>query len=390
MQNFYSYTKEIFLLLSLIAFSYSAHSQSITWSGAGDGTTWSDGNNWNGGVEPGPGQNAVFQDVDATVTFTTSPTVDILDIRADRNVTLVLGSETLNIGAPNKSNIVKINTNSTLAIASGIVNVTSDINRDAIQFRGVSGLFDIEIGTTINITGRKGITSKSDATNGEINNSGEINIVQVANNDGISLNANTQLTLVNEFCAVINLGASKIKGFTSSAPWTTITNNGLITYTGSGAGGGVTVNNSNEAINNGFYDYPNGANFATGNNGNLGIVVDNGVDVNEIVDADGSCIIDITSATEGMIAYNWNSGSANGADGTLDISAAGLPTSGGTISVTGCSGSFNVSISVINITDSDCDGVPTSEDCDDNDPNNTNLPTSEDCDDNDANNTNSF
>ncbi|OUR90372.1 hypothetical protein A9Q87_13880, partial [Flavobacteriales bacterium 34_180_T64] len=52
-----------------------------------------------------------------------------------------------------------------------------------------------------------------------------------------------------------------------------------------------------------------------------------------------------------------------------------------------------------NINDADCDGVPTSEDCDDNDPLNTNsnvndadcdgIPTSEDCDDNDPLNTNS-
>ena len=52
-----------------------------------------------------------------------------------------------------------------------------------------------------------------------------------------------------------------------------------------------------------------------------------------------------------------------------------------------------------NVNDADCDGVPTSEDCDDNDPLNTNtnvndadcdgVPTSEDCDDNDPLNTNS-
>ena len=50
-----------------------------------------------------------------------------------------------------------------------------------------------------------------------------------------------------------------------------------------------------------------------------------------------------------------------------------------------------------NVNDADCDGVPTSEDCDDNDPFNTNtnvndadcdgVPTSEDCDDNDPFNT---
>jgi len=337
MQNFHRYKKEVFLLLSLIVFSYSAHSQvSRTWSGMGDGTTWSDVNNWNGGIEPGPGENAVFQDVDATVSFTTSPTIAILDIRANRNVTLNLNGQTLNIGAIDKSNIVKINSNSTLTIASGTLIATADLDRDAIQFRGGGGVFNIEAGTTLDVTGRKGITSKSDASSGELNNSGEINIVEVTNNDGISLNANTQLTLVNEVCAVINLGASKIKGFTSSAPWTTITNNGLITFTGGGAGGGVTVNNSNEAINNGFYDYPNGANFATGNNGSLGIVVDNGVDVNDIIDANGSCIIDITAGTEGMISHSWSSGTSNGADGTLDISGAGLPASGGTISVTSC------------------------------------------------------
>jgi len=158
----------------------------------GDGTTWSDVNNWNGGIEPGPGENAVFQDVDATVSFTTSPTIAILDIRANRNVTLNLNGQTLNIGAIDKSNIVKINSNSTLTIASGTLIATADLDRDAIQFRGGGGVFNIEAGTTLDVTGRKGITSKSDASSGELNNSGEINIVEVTNNDGISLNANTQ------------------------------------------------------------------------------------------------------------------------------------------------------------------------------------------------------
>ena len=376
MKNFYSLRKGIFLLLSLMAFSYSAHSQiSITWSGAGDGTTWSDGLNWNGGVVPGPGTNAVFQDFDATVIFTTSPTIDVLDIRANRNVTLDLGNETLSVGAPGKSNVVKIDANSTLGILSGTVDVTTDATRDAFQFRGGSGTFDLAAGAIINISGKKGIWSRPDATGGTINNSGEINISGVTNDDAIALHTNAILTLVNDVCAVIDLGGGLIK---DAAPSSCVTNNGLI------IGGGITVD---KATNNAFYDF-GGADFSTGSN-----VVDNGVDVNDIVDGGNSCIIDLTpAATGGMVSYNWDTGTANGADGTLDISGAGLPLSGGTITVSDCSGSFVVSVDVININDADCDGVPTSEDCDDNDPligssANDNdcdgIVTSEDCDDND-------
>ena len=372
MKKIYNLRKGIFLLLSLVAFSYSAHSADITWSGGGATTNWSDVDNWNGSVVPGPGDNAVFRDFDAVVTFITSPTVDIVDIRDGRNVILNIGGNTLNVTS-SKSNIVKVASNSTLEIASGTLNVIANIIRDAIQFRttagttGVGGSFIVGAGATVNVTGRKGFTSINSnslntiATTGVINNAGVINILNVANNDGIALNSPAQLMLVNDVCAVINLGTSKIKGFTAAAPFSNITNNGLITYNGSDAGGGITVNNSNVATNNGFYNYANGANFATGNNGSLGIVVDNGVALNPavLIELDVNCMIDLTSATGGMIAYNWAfegiTFAANDGGGLLDISGAGFPSTAGphTITVAGCP-EYNISIDV-SASDPGCD-----------------------------------
>ena len=209
-----------------MAFSYSAHSQSITWNGNGATTNWSDGDNWNGGVAPGAGNNAVFLSSDAVVTFITSPTVDILDIRPGRNVVLDIGTQTLTVAA-DKSNLIRIDA-STLEIASGTLTVTAPItNRDAFQFRGTGSSFNVAEGATLNVTGRKGFTSKADALDGAINNSGVINIVSVGGTDGIVLNNSDPLTLINEKCAVINLGTSKIKTSTTAA--SNITNNGLVT-----------------------------------------------------------------------------------------------------------------------------------------------------------------
>jgi len=197
MKNFYNLRIGIFLLLSLIAISYSAHSQtSITWNGGGTTNNWSDGDNWNGGVVPDPGDNAVFQDFDATVTFITSPSVDILDIRAGRFVSLDLGGNTLSLGAPGKSNIVKVGSSSTLEVSGGTLDVIADSNRDAFQFRGGGGLFEVA-GATINITGQRGIWAKSDANSGEIINDGEIYISGVSNDDAIFFN-DKELTLFND------------------------------------------------------------------------------------------------------------------------------------------------------------------------------------------------
>jgi hypothetical protein len=352
MEKCYNLKKGILLLLSLIAFGYSAHSQSVvTWTGNGTTTNWSDAANWNFGT-PNAGQQARFNN-DATVTFITSPTVRLFDIRPGATVTLDIGNQTLNAGASTVSNVVRLDA-ATLVIASGTFNATTSTSRDAVQFRGTGGTFNVGAGATVNLTGQKGFTSKADAIDGTINNSGTININAVGT-DGIALNTSDPLTLVNDVCAVINLGGSKIKGLTTSAPWSNITNNGLITFTGGGLGGGVTINNMNAATNNGFYDYDNSANFATGNGGSLGVLVDNGIELNHpnpnnlVFDAMNSCSVTDLSIDA---AYDWFSDAAgttlvgsNDATGAFSFDDD-VFTSNGTQTIYTCFGSaFSLTIS---------------------------------------------
>jgi len=224
-----------------MAFSYMADAQNASWTGNGTTTNWSDGGNWNTGNPPGPGGNAQFTGVDAIITFITSPTVDVLDIRDGRTVVLNVDNNTLTV-ASGKSNLVKIAKNSTLTIASGTLNVTAITTRDAIQFRttegttDVGGTFIVGAEATVNVSGRKGFTSfqrasdNTSTTTGKINNSGVINIGTVVE-DGITLNSGAALTLDNNKCAVINLGASLIRTSTNASVPTSLTNKGLITHT---------------------------------------------------------------------------------------------------------------------------------------------------------------
>lgn len=357
MKKFYNLGKGIFLLLTLMAFSYSAQAQNAIWNGMGDGITWSDGDNWDIDTPPAPGGNAIFTSTDANITFTSSATIDLLDIRDGRTVTLNIGANTLTVTST-KSNLVQINGGSTLEVASGTLNVTAASNRDAIQFRNTGGSFDVGAGATVNITGSKGFASRGNPVtpSAAVNNSGVINIGTVVNQDGIALNSATQLTLVNEECAVINLGTSRIKTVVDG--FSNITNNGLFTYEGTGSSGGILLRagtGSNTATNNGFYDYTNGADFATGNSG-IGTLVDNGVALNPAVsiDAGTNCVIDLTStAAANMVAYDWAFGgttfAANDGGGLLDLTDADFPNEAGphTITVAGCP-EYSISIEVTN------------------------------------------
>ncbi len=357
MKKNYNLRKGIFLLLSLMAFSYAAQAQTSRWTGNGMDNLWSNPANWMStatppAANPVPDNNdtALFDgSADVTVVLNANTTVKILDIRA--NVTIDIGSHTLNVVA--NSNPVRPTAHCLEIIGSGIVNITPASDRDAVQFRGDGGKFTVGAGVTVNLTGDEGFTSQSSAANGQIFNSGVINLDMVTGN-AIELNSSDPLTLVNEKCAVINLGENRI--FTHlTATGSNITNNGLITYTGTSASGGILLRVGSTATNNGFYDYSNSANFATGNQG-IGTLTDNGIELNPPVsiDAGTTCGIDLTSATSGMVAYDWAFGGTtfgtNDGGGLLDLTNGGFPNEAGPHTITvDCFPGANVSIDVTNV-----------------------------------------
>lgn len=70
----------------------------ITWSGAGDGTTWSQGTNWTGSAVPGTGDVASFDGTVAPITVTdVSGTIQALQVdsgsNADLNITFELSAD---------------------------------------------------------------------------------------------------------------------------------------------------------------------------------------------------------------------------------------------------------------------------------------------------------
>jgi len=351
MKKFYTLRKVFFLLFTLLAFSYSADAQTRTWIGGASGT-WSDASNWSGGPVPGSNDTALFNGSDVTVTIAANTTVKILDIRA--NVTLDIGGNTLTVVA--NSNPVRPDGH-TLEIASGTLTVTpGSATGDAFQFRNDGGKLDVAAGATVNVaSGDQGFTSKSDASNGEINNDGVINFDMVTSGKAIELNGNHPLTLVNGKCAVINLGENRI--LTSLAAASTITNNGLVNYEPAAGvnSGGVLLRVGSTATNNGFFDYSNSANFATGSGG-IGTLTDNGVELNPAVslDAGATCEIDLSSTASGMEAYDWafegTTVATNGADGTLDLTGADFPNAAGphTLTVVGCP-EYSITIDVTNV-----------------------------------------
>ena len=350
MKKFDTLRKVFFLLFTLMALSYSADAQTRTWIGGATGT-WSDAANWNGTV-PGSNDTALFNSGDVAVTIDANTTVKILDIRA--NVTLDIGGNTLTVVA--NSNPVRPDGH-TLEIASGTLTVTpGSATGDAFQFRNDGGKFVVAAGATVNVaSGDQGFTSKSDASNGEINNDGVINFDMVTSGKAIELNGNHPLTLVNGKCAVINLGENRI--LTSLAAASTITNNGLVNFEPAAGvnSGGVLLRVGSTATNNGFFDYSNSANFATGSGG-IGTLTDNGVELNPAVsiDAGATCEIDLSSTASGMEAYDWafdgTTIATNGADGTLDLTGADFPDAAGphTLTVVGCP-EYTISIDVTNV-----------------------------------------
>jgi len=84
----------------VVTFSFvpGASAQTYTWSGAGDGTTWSQGTNWVGGVPPPPGATQVSLDTGSPTTTPAPITIGAPDlVQVDGSIIGPVWGETLNI-----------------------------------------------------------------------------------------------------------------------------------------------------------------------------------------------------------------------------------------------------------------------------------------------------
>ena len=91
------FSKKVFLCLVFLCFVGSLFGAEYVWTGRGDGSTWTDKDNWGGSGYPGESDNATFSS-GAEVTITSDITVNQIYLNAsskvtcDSNVTISLNS----------------------------------------------------------------------------------------------------------------------------------------------------------------------------------------------------------------------------------------------------------------------------------------------------------
>ncbi|GJM35133.1 MAG: hypothetical protein DHS20C18_41340 [Saprospiraceae bacterium] len=168
----------LFLLLALSSFS-----ATITWDGGGDGTTWSDGNNWNGSnVAPGTGDNAVINTA-ATITITSSTAIKSLTVSHTSASLIINNSVTLTINNNTGDGITMPNGSIT---NNGTINITG-ANDDGIYMDNSSGTATLNNNASINLSNISDMGILMEYSGMTFNNSGTLTIT-APGDDGLRIN----------------------------------------------------------------------------------------------------------------------------------------------------------------------------------------------------------
>src|ERR1700677_4626885 len=105
-------------------------SQSIVWNGNGDGTSWSNRQNWTGLQVPGPANNVVITN-GAGTNVVISSAVSVESILCSKALTISSGSLTVTAGASSLQGTLTIASGATLSVSgatltsSGSVDITN-------------------------------------------------------------------------------------------------------------------------------------------------------------------------------------------------------------------------------------------------------------------------
>jgi len=307
MKRFNVFTKAVFVLFLTAFFSHnnSVYAANITWSGGGDGVSWTDPANWNSGTVPGPADNALFgENLNITIVQGSGTPTPVQGLWVFNNSSVTIDLD-LTISGLDPVRVFK----STISVGAGRTFNITGTNRGIIFWRQGGGVFNVEAGATVNITAPIGVGSQPGPlgvpTLPVLSNHGTMNFSTTV--AAIRPNNVRPIDVVNHVCGTMNLGnhpsgGSKINFGSAS----NFTNDGLITYGGNTTG--VLISAPASATNNGFYKYANINFFASG----AGTIVDNGIDANNaanlMVDAANSCSV----ADLGInAAYTWYSDAAN-------------------------------------------------------------------------------
>lgn len=248
------FSKKVFLCLVFLCFVGSVFGAEYVWTGGGDGSTWTDVNNWGGSGYPGESDNATFSS-GAEVPITSDITVNQIYLNAgskvtcDSNVTISLNSiitqgEFLNKGTlqkrENVSFIIKVEAGGKL------------INENKIICTDIEGLGNSNITNngTIEASGAATFQSGANFTNADTlyiggamtnvgtfsNSGGTVTVKGTTTNTGTIINTGD----FTSEGAITNTGEVTISGGTISG---NIDNtSGTITNTGGTISGNVTGN----------------------------------------------------------------------------------------------------------------------------------------------------
>ena len=210
--------------LNIVTFGFAVD---ITWTGGGDGTSWSDPLNWSPNMVPGTADKAIFN----TAVSIDPAGATIAQLEVNNGAAVILtGNVTVTVASAPGNELINID-NGSLEVAMGNSLTISggDANDVGINL-GANSTFINNGNTFINST--------------------YVQAIKV--NDATS-------TVNNNMCATIDLGTGRIRSTDGGA---TIKNDGLFKYNNT-----ATINNGGaNYIDNGFYINPAG-----GNGSNVGV-----------------------------------------------------------------------------------------------------------------------
>ena len=290
------FSKKAFLCLVFLCFVGSFFGAEYTWTGGGDGSTWTDVNNWGGSGYPGESDNATFSS-GAEVTITSDITVNQIYLNAGSKVTC--------------------DSNVTISLNS-IITQGEFLNKGTLQKReNVSFIIKVEAGgklineNKIICTDIEGLGNSNITNNGTIEASGAATFQSGAN----FTNADTSELYIGG--AMTNVGTFSNSGGTVTVKGTT-TNTGTITNTGDFTSEGAITNTGEVTISGGTII--GNIDNTSGTITNTGGTISGTVTGNEVVG--GTTDPNSYSTKTSSETLNWNDTNSwndvNG-DGTGDI-----------------------------------------------------------------------
>src|SRR6266853_2007849 len=98
-----------------LLFKTSALAASVSWTGGGDGTSWSDANNWSGSVLPSSGDDVTIGVV------TGNPTIQITSAAGMIQINSLSSNEPINVSGGTLSVATSVQTSKTFSLSGGTI-----------------------------------------------------------------------------------------------------------------------------------------------------------------------------------------------------------------------------------------------------------------------------